>query len=283
MGDEITIRTLEQAELRTVLDWAADEGWNPGLHDADAFFAADPDGFLGLDVDGLLTVTVSIARYDGSFAFAGCYICRPDHRGHGFALHLAETALARCDATTIGLDGVLEQEQNYTRLGFVTAHHSIRFGGAPHDLAPPDRELRPLGASDVGALVEFERDSSVFPAPRRAFLEAWITAPGSHALAMYDGDRLAGYGVVRACREGHKIGPLFCDDRTTAERLLTALVAYVDEGPVFLDVPVPNADGIALARALGLEPVFETARMYRGPAPELRLDRVYGITSFELG
>jgi len=44
-----------------------------------------------------------------------------------------------------------------------------------------------------------------------------------------------------------------------------------------------NAAGVALARDLDLEPVFETARMHRGPAPELRLDRVFAITSFELG
>ncbi len=271
-----------------MLDWAADEGWNPGLHDADAFFAADPDGFLGLDVDGQLTVTASIVRYDRSFAFAGCYICRPDHRGRGLGLHLAETALARCAAATIGLDGVLEQEQNYTKLGFVTAHHSIRFGGEVHLPRPgpdgdPDPGLRTLETSDVDALVDFERRSSVFPAPRRSFLEAWITAPGSHALAVGAGDRVAGYGVVRACREGHKVGPLFCTHRASAERLLGALAAHGDGGPIFLDVPVVNDEGMALARGLGLEPVFETARMYRGPAPDLRLDRVFAITSFELG
>ena len=30
-------------------------------------------------------------------------------------------------------------------------------------------------------------------------------------------------------------------------------------------------------------PVFETARMYRGGQPQLPLDRVFGVTSFELG
>jgi hypothetical protein len=29
--------------------------------------------------------------------------------------------------------------------------------------------------------------------------------------------------------------------------------------------------------------VFETARMYTGPIPPLRLDRVFGVTTFELG
>jgi hypothetical protein len=54
-------------------------------------------------------------------------------------------------------------------------------------------------------------------------------------------------------------------------------------GEVFLDVPAVNRDGIALAESLGLKPVFETARMYTAPAPPMRLDRVFGVTSFELG
>lgn len=46
---------------------------------------------------------------------------------------------------------------------------------------------------------------------------------------------------------------------------------------------MPNADALALARAEGLRSVFETARMYAGPAPACELQRLYGITSFELG
>jgi len=53
---------------------------------------------------------------------------------------------------------------------------------------------------------------------------------------------------------------------------------------VFLDVPLPNADAVALAERHGLRGVFETARMYAGGnAPACELQRVYGITSFELG
>jgi hypothetical protein len=277
-----TIRRLTRPELDTMVDWAAAEGWNPGVHDADAFVAADPGGFFGLDVDGELAVTLSVVRYDDRFAFMGFYICRPELRGRGFGLELFEAGFAHGDVTTLGLDGVLEQEPNYARDGFVTAHHSVRFGGRPDLEAATDAGIRELGAADVDALLEFEREHHLFPAPRRAFLERWITAPGTTACAIGNG-AIEAYGVVRACREGHKVGPLFCADRATAERLLAALVAHVDDGPVFLDVPGPNTDGSAMAHDLGLEPVFETARMYRGPDPGLRLDHVFGITSFELG
>jgi hypothetical protein len=33
----------------------------------------------------------------------------------------------------------------------------------------------------------------------------------------------------------------------------------------------------------GMDGVFETARMYAGPAPACEIQRVYGVTTFELG
>jgi hypothetical protein len=52
---------------------------------------------------------------------------------------------------------------------------------------------------------------------------------------------------------------------------------------VFLDVPQPNDAALALATAHGFAPVFETARMYSGPIRPVSLERVYGVTTFELG
>jgi len=89
--------------------------------------------------------------------------------------------------------------------------------------------------------------------------------------------------VIRPCRRGFKVGPLVADDRAGAERVLIALVVAAGAGNVFLDVPEPNAAAVMLAQSLGLVPIFETARMYTGPLRPMRLDRVFGVTTFELG
>ena len=73
------------------------------------------------------------------------------------------------------------------------------------------------------------------------------------------------------------------DDRAGAEAVLSALIANVGGGEIFLDVPGVNREAAALARDFGLAPVFETARMYTGAIPPLRLERVFGVTTFELG
>ena len=126
-------------------------------------------------------------------------------------------------------------------------------------------------------------DATVFPAARSAFLRAWIGAPGHVGRALVRDGRLAAWGVIRPCRTGSKIGPLVADDRAAAEAVLAALLAAAGSGEIYLDVPSVNRDAVALAEALGLAPVFETARMYTGAIPPLRVERMFGVTTFELG
>lgn len=68
-----------------------------------------------------------------------------------------------------------------------------------------------------------------------------------------------------------------------AEAILRALCEGVESAPMMLDVPEPNAKATALAQLIGLAPVFETARMYRGQMPKVDLTQLYGVTTLELG
>ena len=93
-----------------------------------------------------------------------------------------------------------------------------------------------------------------------------------------------GFATIRKCRTGYKSGQLFVDDSTIGESLLGAVCASVPSGSeISLDVPLPNQNAAQLAERIGLKPSFETARMYRGDLPELPLERMFGITTFELG
>ena len=58
--------------------------------------------------------------------------------------------------------------------------------------------------------------------------------------------------MIRPCRKGRKIGPLAADDRATAEVVLSALLASVGGGEIFLDVPSINRNAVTLAQDLGL-------------------------------
>ena len=66
-----TIRRMTRREVDIAIDWAAAEGWNPGLYDADCFYAADPKGFfIGLLGDEPVA-TISAVKYGNAFGFVG--------------------------------------------------------------------------------------------------------------------------------------------------------------------------------------------------------------------
>jgi len=98
------------------------------------------------------------------------------------------------------------------------------------------------------------------------------------------GGGLAGYGVVRPCHAGAKIGPLFADDRDVAEALLTGLLAAAGQGTeVFIDMPDTNARAAELRSRRAMEPSFETARMYLNGRPPEDVRKVFGVTTLEFG
>jgi len=276
-----SIRIATRAELDRMVDWAAKEGWNPGLNDADAFWAADPGGFLLAEDAGGMAACISATRYGNGFGFIGFYIARPERRGQGVGLALWQHAMQHLSGRVVGLDGVVAQQANYQKSGFHLAWRNVRYTApSPRPVGGGAGQVVPAATLPFAVLAAL--DASVFPAPREAFLRAWITSPGHRALAVVRDGVAVGFGVLRPCREGAKIGPLTAMDATAARSLFDALVEGI-EGPVSLDLPEMNAEAVALAEAAGMQPVFETARMYAGPASAVMRDRIFGVASFELG
>jgi ribosomal protein S18 acetylase RimI-like enzyme len=282
------IRLLDEHEVATVVDWAAAEGWNPGLRDAEAFLAADHGGFLGAFIGGGLAGAVSAVRYGGGFGFIGLFIVRPEYRRYLIGVRLGRAALELLDGRCIGTDGVPAQQHQYERLGgFETAWRNVRYRGrldTDCDGGAADPVV-PASAVPLGTLAAY--DAVHFGARRDAFLRSWITLPDHEALVWAEPDpagsptEVRGFGAIRRCREGRKIGPLFADDPGIAEALFLRLTS--GRGDVTLDTPEANPAAVALAERYGMSPVLETARMYRGGDPGLPAPRVFGITSFELG
>jgi hypothetical protein len=277
------IQTMTSHDMATIaIPWMTEAGWNPGLHDAETFLTTDPEGFhVGL-LDGEPIAIVSGVRYDDAFAFLGCYIVRADQRGHGYGLAIHEVARQRLEGCVQGGDGVLENVAAYERIGRVFAYRNARFEGVR--ATTPRRRDRTVDATTLPIDQIEATDRPCFPAPRRAFLRAWLDQPDAVARALPGRDGLRGYGVIRSCARGWKVGPLFADDDAAAEAILDALLEPIPVGdPWVLDIPEPNAAAMALVARRQLERVFATARMYTGPAPSIALDRVFGVTTFELG
>jgi GNAT superfamily N-acetyltransferase len=285
MVTELYIRNMTRAEVDELVEWAAREGWNPGLHDAELFWHTDSEAFIAAEREGELIGGGAITSYEGRFGFMGFFIVRPEHRGKGLGNRLWHARRERMinrlrPGAAVGLDGVLEMQDYYAKGGFVLSHRDIRFQSTG---AAAATGAGIVSLSQVSFQQLLDYDTACFPAPRARFLHAWVTQPDSLALGALKGTDLAGYGVIRRCREGCKVGPLFADDKATAEALFDALAGFASAEPVYLDVPENNPGAMALAARRGMRQVFACARMYLGPAPALPMERIFGVTTFELG
>jgi GNAT superfamily N-acetyltransferase len=259
---------------------AENEGWNPGIHDGDCFYRTDPDGFFIAELDGEPAGCISAVSYNGLFGFIGLFIVKPEHRRKGIGARLWGAALAKLDGQVLGLDGVPEQELYYSRYSFLPYYRNMRFEGRGGGEMPSGL----LSLSDVPYEDIIAYDSKMFSQPRPDFLVPWAKQNGSSAFVSLKDGCVQGYGLVRKCRAGYKIGPLFAEDISVAERLFLAMKSCVPENePVFLDVAQPNKDAVMMANKYGMSVCFETIRMYRGKAPDIEIKKVFGVTTFELG
>lgn len=274
----LEISAMQLDELRMVLGWAAEEGWNPGLDDAEAFHAADPGGFLLGRLGGQPVAAMSLVRHSPEFAFLGLYLCRPEFRGQGHGWAVWQAGMALAGHRSVGLDGVPAQQDNYRKSGFKLSHRTIRFAGA----APAAGAADPLRREDVAAALALDR--AVQGVARAAYLGPWVGGSKTRqSVALRDGDRLAGLATIRACAEGHKIGPLIAPDTAGALKLIGGLVAVSGARQIVLDVPERNRVALDMAEQLELAPSFETARMYKGAPPRQAVERIFGETTLELG
>jgi GNAT superfamily N-acetyltransferase len=264
------------------VEWAAKEGWNPGIHDADCFYAADPNGFFVGLLNNKPVACISIVEYDRRFAFLGFYIVREECRGKGYGLTIWDHAMNHFKNHNIGLDGVIAQQHNYMKSGFEFAYRNIRYEGIAHHTEKQLSGIVSISKIPFEQLVQY--DNSLFPATRDKFLRCWINQPESSALAAVKGGNISGYCVIRKCRIGYKIGPLFADTGEIAEQLFLASNSSASPGSkIYIDTPEVNIQSFLLAEKYGMQRVFETARMYTKTQPDIDLNKVFGVTTFELG
>ncbi|MFK7838416.1 MAG: GNAT family N-acetyltransferase [Sulfitobacter sp.] len=276
----MTIRAMTLDDLNVVLQWAADEGWNPGLDDAPAFHAADPAGFLIKEVDGAPAAAISVVNHDPDVAFLGLYLCKPAFRGQGHGIDVWRAGIAHAGARSIGLDGVPDQQENYAVSGFVKYGSTVRYEGL---IAPrTDARIRQAASGDLETLVS--RDAKATGTRRTAFARAWFTDTLTRqTMVLIKGAGIAGFATFRRCPSGSKIGPLYAGSDADARALLSANPFGKPDLPCSIDIVDQNAPLAQVVTSLNFEPTFETARMFSGTPPAAHPAKFQAIATMELG
>lgn len=281
----LTIKQMNRDEFNVLVSWASKEGWNPGLNDAEIFWQTDPKGFIAAKIEGELVGGGSIVSYEGNYGFMGFFIIKPEYRGKGLGaelwFHRRDRLKARLkEGAAIGMDGVFNMQAFYAKGGFEFTHREIRYEGIASSYEE-DESLKEAKEVPFEALSNY--DEKHFPTRRESFLKAWITQPNARSLVMMDNKSITGFGTIRPCETGYKVGPLFADNETIALKLFQALSNHAISHPIFLDVPETNEKAVEMVTELGMKEIFGCAKMYLGKEPKVASENIYGITTFELG
>ncbi len=282
VNEKFEIRQADMNDMKKMLEWAGSEGWNPGLNDDVPFFACDPKGFFVGELGGETISGISAVSYGEAYGFIGFYIVVPGHRGKGFGYATWKYGMERLKTKNIGLDGVVAQQENYRKSGFVFRHRNIRFRGLSEKSHTSACNIVETGCINLDELVKY--DSAIFGAERYGFLKEWVNMKDSKSFFCTENGSVKGYISIRRCFNGYKIGPLFADSREIAESLMkTSLNCIPENSEYFFDMPDINTHKDFFVRKYSLTPVFETARMYTGDHPVMDVSRCFGVTTFELG
>ncbi len=281
----IQLARMSQTQVIELLQWAAIEGWNPGLDDAAMFYGADPEGFYMASDDNGAVAGISIVRQNDAHAFLGLYICKPEYRGSGIGLKLWQHAMQDRNGFTIALDGVVEQQDNYRKSGFEFAWRNIRYAGSVDSASLQGTQtasLHPVSDQHIDKLIVFDAD--IGGLTRQRFLKLWLQdAPTRKTMMLKEDNEISGLATIRQCREGFKIGPLLATNAADAKLLIDGCMDRINASSIIVDIPEPNQAGCEMAQQLGLISTFETARMYKGTGPDVDLMRLFGVASLELG
>jgi len=277
----LTIRCLKLNEMVFPMELAAREGWNPGLYDGVSFYEADPGGFFLAELDGGMAGCISAVRYGDRLGYIGGHVVLPPYRGRGIGEALWQHAVEHLKGRVAGTDGLPVMENFYQRYGFIPEYGISRYAGKLLDHACLGIDVYSALELDPKGLIDYDR--RMFGCVRETFLSAWIGQPGVESACYADQEGIKGYGVIRACRQGCRVGPLFADTEEIARRLLCHLACKAGEGALMIDVPHANPAAVALAESFGMEQLFSRLRLYSGEGLELPARNIYGLTTLDIG
>ncbi|XP_068723981.1 holothin acyltransferase-like [Montipora capricornis] len=294
-----SVRVIEtETEFESIVIKATvEENWRPGLNDAKCFFSCDPSGTIVGEVNGKPIGSVTITKYGDDYGFVGMYIVNKEYRGKGYGLAMYMAALDRVKPRTTGGCALLERENMYKRIGYQSLLYGARydfhlptalscFSGISEESLV---NIRCIDEVDEEAL--FTYDSHVFGYPRYAFLTKWLRVPGCHVHVATDADgSVEGYVVARPTyvkEDGFRIGPLFADSESIAEKLLMVLFKglLLQEGSTLV-ICMDSFSEKAQILAAKLQGIKVSEMVYMttsGVLPKGCFDKWFGHTTLGIG
>ncbi|TLY46480.1 MAG: GNAT family N-acetyltransferase [Gammaproteobacteria bacterium] len=290
----LSFRFMEEKDLEMVMNWCKEEKWNVGMYDAAAYYALDSKGHFLFLLDKKPIGAISMVKYSHNLFAIGAFIVKKEYRNKGFGSqiwHYAIEILKKNNNATSCLYSVPAQISRYAASGFQSDFHIQRWKKSfikqpTSKMEESTTNLKQLNSIPIESIIEY--DQSIFSVSRKKLLAKFIQNENIVGFASTDDSgQITGFGLIRPCINGYRIGPLYADHIGNAQKLFQTLLNNVNS-TVFIDAPSHNPHIEQFASYFNLERVSkeDTAAMFRREVPDsLRTNnhKNYAICSLEVG
>ena len=252
--------TIDDVQLGLKLTKQA--GWNQIESDWLRFIKMEPNGCFAAELDGRSVGTTTTCIL-GHVAWIAMVLVDVEARGKGIGTELLKYSLNYLDTRkvkTVRLDATSAGQPIYEKLGFVAEYQLARFEGIA-----PSGKRGTLVSKAVPALyasiIEFDKWTT--GTNRGNMLSRFFEEFPEDIRIIRDGDKIDGFILTRPGANAIQIGPCIASTDAGSVLLSDALSRCAEE-PVFIDIPVDNAEAVEIAESCGLKVQRYFMRMYRG-------------------
>ncbi len=282
----VTLRPLRAADIPFAMAVKNAAGWNQSERDWAGYLDYEPDGCFLAEVDSQPAGTATSIRYGDRFGWIGMVLVDPARRRAGIGTKLLRCAIDYLQSRgvrAVKLDATPMGRTVYVPMGFRDEYALSRFeGAAPAQVPATSAAVQFMTERDLPELVEF--DAEAFGAPRADVLRAMSGRNPEFCFVRRTAGAITGYLIARQGHRAVQIGPWVARDAESADELVRAFWRRVPGKQVFVDVPHPNAAGLAVIRGYGFTVQRGYTRMFLGENAHPGLpERVFGTSSAEKG
>lgn len=259
------IRPLTEGDLEfadSIRDLA---GWNQLPGDWRRLLEHDPEGCFVAEWNGRPAGTATTTAYRDELAWIGMVIVHPNLRRHGIGRALLNHCIAHLQANnvrSIKLDATPLGKTVYDQLGFKDEWSLARWEiDDTGKLESPTSDEHVATVGDIAAFLDLDKESFGVDRSRMLAALARQSETRIHKGATGECD---GFGMLRPGRNASYLGPVVATSAEAGIALVRALLAAVNKGRVFWDIPDNNATALTLAEQFGFRQQRALTRMYLG-------------------
>lgn len=284
---------MNPTDFQEINQWCIDEGWNIGIHDSEIYYKIDPSGHcIAKTNENEKVASLSLIKHSPPFFTLGPFIVHKAYRGQGIGEALWNIAIARMSQehpdAHIALYAVSEQVERYKKAGFVPAIAIQRWYLDSKTSFIPSFHNQCFAITDELIPDVSKYYQAHYVANRELLLKELLLKPETNGLGFMDDNVIKGFGFIRPCVRGFRIGALIADTPEIAQSLIAGLLIFAKRAPVFIDVPGSNPHGSYCMNAFHAvrAPQEDTMMMIKGTEYSSylkQLEQHYGLFSLEIG